>query len=153
MYYIYKLVFKETDKFYIGQSRNLDARYERHWTSLIKNYHHNKHLQNWFNKYKPKFMGMVILNSYDSEEQCNIEEVKLIEETYEKNFNISKKAQGGDLVSYHPDRDIIAKKHRDNYFKQVESGKREPFKAKYGVENPNYRHGNQTKEAKENFIQ
>ena len=30
MHYIYKLVFKETDMFYIGQTSNLDVRFDRH---------------------------------------------------------------------------------------------------------------------------
>ena len=149
MYYIYKLVFKETDKFYIGQTRNLDQRYDRHWNDLVKGCHHNIHLQRWFNKHKPSFMGMIVISTHETKLGSDSEEVSLIEETYDVNFNISKKAQGGDLISYHPNKKDIAQKHRENYYKQVSSGEREPFHPKFGEDNPNYKHGRQTKDAME----
>lgn len=149
MHYIYKLVFKETDMVYIGQTSNLDVRFDRHWTSLQKGNHHNMHMQRWYNKYLPKFMGMAVLESIKDQNECDLREIELINETYHKNFNLSKKAQGGDLVSYHPNRDIIANKHRQNWFKQIDSGKRKPNEPKYGKENPNYRHGNSSMEVLE----
>lgn len=147
MYYIYKLIFKGTDKFYIGQTTCLDTRYDRHWGSLQKGYHHNIHMQRWYNKHKPLFMGMVVLEEHGTQKSCDEREIELICETYDFNFNLSKKAQGGDLVSYHPNRVEISKKHRDNWFDQIKNGTRKPFEVKYGKDNSNYRHGNNTKEA------
>lgn len=146
MYYVYKLVFPNTERFYVGQSANLDERREKHWTSLVGGYHHNTDLQTWFNDNKPQTMEMVVLLEVGSREEAATEEVRLIEDTYDINFNISKKAGGGDLISYHPNREAISQKHRENYFKQVREGTRLPFTAKSGQENPNYKHGRQTKE-------
>lgn len=151
MYYVYKLVFPNTNRFYVGQSSNLDARREKHWVSLKGGYHHNTDLQTWFNNNnKPEYMEMVVLSELASREEACIEEVNIIEATYDINFNISKKSGGGDLISYHPNKEAISQKHRENYFKQVEEGLRLPFKAKNGKENPNYKHGRQTKEAIDN---
>ena len=149
MHYIYKLVFKETDMFYIGQTSNLDTRFDRHWTSLQKGTHHNLHMQRWCNKHLPKFMGMVVLDRIEDQGDCDLREIEMINETYHENFNISKKAQGGDLVSYHPNRDAIANKHSQNWLNQISSGKRPPNEPKYGKENPNYRHGKSSTEVLE----
>ena len=143
MYYIYKLVFKETDKFYIGQTKDLDKRYESHWNSLLGGRHHNLHMQNWYRKHKPMFMGMVILNCFENKEDCNKEEVKLINETYKDNFNVSKKADGGDLISYHPYNDEIRKKiQQASKLLWSNPSHREKLKGVVaGSKNPNYKDG------------
>ena len=143
MYYIYKLVFKGEDRFYIGQTKDLDKRYESHWSGLTNNKHHNVYLQNWFNKNKPSFMGMVVLDSFEDKELCDQEEVRLINETYESNFNISRNSGGGDLTSYHP----LNKEIRDKMSKASKLVWQNPeYKEKMrsilkGEGNPNYKDG------------
>ena len=143
MNYIYKLVFKDEDRFYIGQTKNLDKRYESHWRSLVNNTHHNIYLQNWFNKHKPLFMGMVVLCSFENKEDCDHEEVRLITDTYENNFNVSKKSCGGDIVSYHPLNNEIREKLSISSKLVWENPE---YKQKMrnrltGVGNPNYKDG------------
>ena len=77
-------------------------------------YHHNTDLQTWFNDNKPEYMEMVVLSELASREEACIEEVNIIEATYDINFNISKKSGGGDLISYHPNKEAISQKHREN---------------------------------------
>ena len=48
---IYKLTNLEDGKVYVGQTNNLDIRKNRHFYDLKKNKHHNKFLQNSYNKY------------------------------------------------------------------------------------------------------
>lgn len=48
---IYQILNKVNGKVYIGQSININVRFSDHKNKLIKNCHHNKHLQDAFNKY------------------------------------------------------------------------------------------------------
>lgn len=143
MYYVYKLVFQGEDRFYIGQTKDLTKRYESHWRLLSRKIHHNLHLQNWFNKHKPSFMGMVVLCQFECKTDCDREEVRLINETYHNNFNISKKSGGGDLTSYHPNNDEIRKKISESSKKLWENHEyREMMIEKLkGSSNPNYKDG------------
>jgi len=47
---IYKIIINNS--FYIGSACNLYQRLHQHKSNLINNKHHNKYLQNVFNKYK-----------------------------------------------------------------------------------------------------
>jgi len=48
---IYKIVCTENNKIYIGQSKNIQKRWEQHINELINNKHCNDDLQNDFNKF------------------------------------------------------------------------------------------------------
>ena len=60
---IYKISIN--DKFYIGSSNSIGRRLNHHLWSLIKNNHHNKTIQNYWNKYK--------LASFEIIEICDID--------------------------------------------------------------------------------
>ena len=92
---------------------------------------------------------MVVVAEFETPEECDRKEEYLISENYGNLFNVSMKARGGDLVSYHPERDRICEVHRENYFKRMEYGLIPPG-PKWGKDNPNYRHGRQTQEALQN---
>lgn len=49
------------DKRYIGSSRNIKQRLRTHLSTLIRNLHHNKHLQNSYNKYGQSSFKMCVL--------------------------------------------------------------------------------------------
>lgn len=49
------------DKRYIGSSRNIKQRLRTHLSTLIRNLHHNKHLQNSYNKYGQNSFKMCVL--------------------------------------------------------------------------------------------
>ena len=48
---IYKITCLANGKIYVGSAVNLRGRRHTHWHRLRKNKHHNKHLQNAWNKY------------------------------------------------------------------------------------------------------
>src|SRR6266702_169742 len=48
---IYKITCTVTGKFYIGSAINLRMRQQTHWNTLTQGVHHNRHLQNAWNKY------------------------------------------------------------------------------------------------------
>jgi group I intron endonuclease len=49
------------DKFYVGSAVDLEDRFKRHKRMLMGNYHHNKHLQNAWNKYGEEVFAFEIL--------------------------------------------------------------------------------------------
>lgn len=65
---IYRVVCLVNGKCYIGQSENINQRIARHKTKLKGNYHHNKHLQELYNKYGAKSIAYEILELCPSDE-------------------------------------------------------------------------------------
>lgn len=149
MQYIYKLVFTGTTKFYIGQTENVETRFRTHIERLQRNRHHNVHLQRWFNKNLLTIASIEVLASFEDRTACDEFEEFCITETWDRNFNVSKKSGGGDLISYHPNREQFVEKCRENLLKRIAEN---PPKPKFGKDNPNYRHGKQTKEAIESAL-
>jgi group I intron endonuclease len=73
---IYIIKNLANNKIYVGSTNNLVGRKGRHFSSLRKNRHHNKHLQYSFNKYKENNFGFYIL------EKCPINELSIREQYY-----------------------------------------------------------------------
>jgi len=60
---------------YVGQSQWIEARWKQHQRYLLKNKHHNPHLQNIYNKYGGGF-------TYAMLEECRISELDEKEQYY-----------------------------------------------------------------------
>jgi group I intron endonuclease len=69
-----------TSKIYVGSTSNLEGRKGRHFSSLRKNKHHNKHLQHSFNKYGEANFKFSML------EKCQIEVLAIREQHYIDNL-------------------------------------------------------------------
>lgn len=151
VYSLYYLEVKGTDRRYVGQTCNPERRLKQHKQKLKSCMHHSLYLQRYFDKHglSEDDVSMVIVATFGDKSVCDKEEEGLISESYGNLFNVSMKARGGDLVSYHPERDRICEVHRENYFKRMEHGFIPPG-TKWGEDNPNYRHGRQTQEALQN---
>ena len=86
MYYIYKLTFLKTNKFYIGQTCDLDKRKKRHLDELRTNKHHSVYFQRAYNKYggaDSDFLFEVLFESenkkeIDKEAKQNMPDLNLI---------------------------------------------------------------------------
>lgn len=141
---IYEIVNNINTKKYIGQSKNASVRFKHHLYKLKQGKHHSKYFQNFYNKYKEQVIFTLNI-LYENLEQAdaNLLEEKLINENYEDLFNMSKKACGGDLISYHPNRNNIIKRMLATQKEMRISGKIKPKGLNLkGTDNPNYRHGN-----------
>lgn len=94
---IYRITCLVNGKVYIGQSKNCYSRSHKHIKDLLKNKHHNSHLQNAFNKYgRINFVNQII-------EKCEIEKLNEREiywmnyynsTSRDKGFNLSKIVEG-----------------------------------------------------------
>ena len=86
---IYKITNLENGKVYIGQTNNLNIRKNRHFYDLKKDVHHNKFLQNSYNKYGDDnfiFEHIEITNNLDERELYWINEYGGINS--ESNYNL-----------------------------------------------------------------
>ncbi len=94
---IYKITNTITGNFYIGSSKNIDARWRDHKKRLRNNKHENKYLQNSWNKYGEQAFVFSVL------ELCSLDTLLIQEQAYIDTFwdfktlcfNISVKAGSG----------------------------------------------------------
>jgi len=61
-------------KFYIGQALNAEKRWKRHLQELKYGYHHNRHLQNIYDKYGEHNFNFVVI------EKCNVSDLDSLEQ-------------------------------------------------------------------------
>jgi group I intron endonuclease len=78
---IYEIYCSSNNKRYVGQAENIDERWINHIWKLRQNKHHNKHLQNAFNKYGENCF------IFRTVELCNVELLDEREIFYIKELN------------------------------------------------------------------
>ena len=108
---IYKIINNIDKKYYIGSSTNIERRWVAHKRSLNKKTHANIFLQRAWDKYGSDNFSFIIVEDCDG--YCK-DRLLQVEQSYinkiENCYNIAKFAGGGDLISYHPNRDEIVEK-------------------------------------------
>ena len=77
---IYKIIHKESGKYYIGRTNNFKRRWYRHKYELNKNKHDNQHLQNAWNKYGKDTFDFCVVEYVEN----NFIKLKETEEKYLK---------------------------------------------------------------------
>ena len=81
---IYYIQNTKNGKLYVGQSKRLNERRNRHFYQLRHNKHWNSHLQNSFNKYGEENFRYGVI------QYCNESELDELEIAYMKLFNVKK---------------------------------------------------------------
>ena len=133
MGYIYKIINLETNKYYLGSTKEINKRTLKHFNELRKNKHHCIHLQRAFNKYGEDNFKLEII--FECENYKDKEQELLDSISFDELYNTSKSASGGDLISNHPNRDFIIANAIENLKKAPKPDPR------YGKDNPNWRGG------------
>lgn len=144
--YIYKIINKTSDKFYIGSTLNPHNRERAHFKDLEQHRHHCIHLQRAYDKEGADNFEFVIIRERNFESENDL---RLLEERYinfcwgsGKLYNTSKKGSGGDLVSYHPLLEEIREKLRvattRRWEEKTEEEKEEYSQKMRGRGNPNF---------------
>lgn len=138
---VYKITNIITGKFYIGSSKNIEARLKGHFKDLETNTHGNKHLQNSYNKYgKEVFITEILeittLENLRSKEDYYIKQTKC----YDRNigYNIAKGAVGSGSDYFTEE---TLQKLRQPKSEEMKKKLRETFKRNghsKGEKNPNY---------------
>lgn len=145
MYSIYKIKNNINDKVYIGSTKDFEKRKSRHIRELNNNSHHSIYLQRFYNKYKGVVkLDFEIIVENLTKEDVQIKEEELILKYYSNSFNVSKLSSGGDLISYHPNKDEIISKRSATYSLNHKKGlvNSPDFS---GKNNPNYKSGESIK--------
>lgn len=138
---IYRIRNIINNKCYYGSAKNIKKRWKRHINDLNNNKHHSIILQRSWNKYGiDNFIFEIV-------EICD---VNLLLETEQKyldlnpEYNIGKKASGGDNLSNNPNRDEIIKKMTlsvNNMYENMSDERKKEIHSRPGDKNPNWKGG------------
>lgn len=111
--YIYKIQSKINGKVYIGlTTREVDERWNEHKKDLRLNSHHNKYLQNHYNKYGDVYTYTVL--NYASDKLMELEKFYIDKyNSFYEGFNLT---FGGECFYNHVDSEIIAEFKKLLYF-------------------------------------
>lgn len=130
-------------KYYIGYSCNVKERWTIHKYRLKVGKHGNVRMQRAYNKYGSECFTYEILQECETEEEAKNIELSYLEDLTirDKLYNLHYNSWGGNIISFHPDREgIIEKiktKIRDNYSKLSKEEKQQKW-GQPGVKNGMY---------------
>ena len=116
----YVLTDKRTKKFYVGSSKDIRKRFNRHFRDLKNREHHCPGLQELWNRY-----GCLVETVFPTEtrEEAYALEQDLIERHLDSPLllNIGKGVIGGDNLTRNPNREDIKKRMRESMRKRYDS--------------------------------
>ncbi|AII28127.1 homing endonuclease [Bacillus phage Bobb] len=138
---VYRIVNKQNGRMYIGSTTSVDKRFNRHKRELRRGTHHCTYLQRSWNKYGEENFSFEIVKQYDSEISAREEEQRFLEENYDVLYNVSRYSSGGDLISYHPNREAIVEKMTNsvrNRYSTMTVEERKLLHGHSGTSNPNF---------------
>ena len=145
MYFIYEIKNIINNKRYIGYTKDIEVRKKRHFKELHANKHHSILLQRAYNKYGPDCWEFNIITTFIEKDCALAWEYILINDDFDNNYNTSRVAEGGDKISYHPNRENIVSSIRKavvQRFKNMSKEDKELWDKKFqGVNNSNYKTG------------
>ncbi len=135
---LYKIRNKKNGMFYIGRSVDIEKRWFRHKHELTRNIHHCLYLQRAWNKYGPASFEFIIVKVGLSLDQAKLLEDKYLRRCKSYLYNTSWVAGGGDLISYHPNKEEIKKRMVQNLkdrYKKLSSDERKKIYGHKGSSN------------------
>ena len=106
---VYVLTHSGTGKIYVGSSGQLTVRLDRHFRELKLGTHHNKPLQDVWNRHP---WLLITLFPTETREEAYALEKELIDKNRPSGLllNVGSDVRGGDNLTHNPDRDEIVKK-------------------------------------------
>jgi group I intron endonuclease len=131
---VYKISNAEGGRYYIGYSKDINKRFTKHKSGLKNNKHQNIFMQRAYNKYGLDEFKFEIIHKFDTVDEAKSKELEYLEnmdirkELYNLNYNNS----GGDILSTHPDKEIIRKKIITSYKKTMDGMTKEERSMAYG---------------------
>lgn len=128
---VYKITNVVTGKYYIGSSYHCEERWKEHLKDLRGGYHINSHLLHSFQKHGEENFKFEILHELP-EPEARIKEQWYIDNFFEEMYNLSKSAGGGDLISYHPNRDDIVARMTESVRQRYENMTEEDREKQWG---------------------
>ena len=99
-------------KYYIGYSCNIKQRLQKHKSTLRGGKHCNIRMQRAYEKYGSECFDYEILQECENEEEAKNIELSYLEDLTirDKLYNLHYNSSGGDMLTFHPDREQIIEK-------------------------------------------
>ena len=109
---IYKITNDITGKFYIGSAKDIDWRWYVHKHDLRTSTHRNPKLQHSWNAHGEDKFSFSIIEDVEPDQTKLFEREQYYLDTLKPyvrgmGYNISPKADGGDNITHHPNRDAF----------------------------------------------
>lgn len=133
---IYCIINKNTGKKYYGSSSKIEERINGHISELNSNKHHNILLQRSWNKHGSGSFDFQIIEITNFE---NLKDLLRLEQKYidenKNGFNLAP-ANGGDIISNHPNKKEILKRRSNTLNSKIKNMSKDERKLKYGKSGP-----------------
>ena len=120
-----------TKRKYYGSSMDVHKRLQQHQKDLLKGRHCNIHLQRSFNKNKESFVYYLVEETMFDTRKMLLEYEQTFIDRNNGGYNIAP-ANGGDIMSSHPDREVIISKIRKTVQERMLTETAIERKLKYG---------------------
>lgn len=87
---IYAIRHEASDRVYVGQSQDIEKRWNNHRTTLNRDCHHNKYLQRCWNKYgSDAFVFEILIEEDDLTKLSSIERLLMFSVDKEQRMNLA----------------------------------------------------------------
>ena len=120
-------------KYYIGYSCNINRRWGIHKSTLRGGYHCNIRMQRAYEKYGSDCFDYEILQECETEEEAKNVELSYLEDLTirDKLYNLHYNSSGGDMLTFHPDREQIIEKRAIEQKKRNSELTQEEYKRRF----------------------
>jgi group I intron endonuclease len=121
-------------KYYIGYSCDINRRWCIHRSTLKTNKHCNILMQRAYNKYGAECFDYEILQECENEEEAKNIELSYLEDLTirDKLYNLHYNSSGGDLMTYHPNKEQIIERMKNTQKEQISKMTKEERQVKWG---------------------
>jgi|SaaInlV_150m_DNA_4_1039716.scaffolds.fasta_scaffold00340_3 group I intron endonuclease len=121
-------------KYYIGYSCNINRRWGIHKSTLRGGYHCNIRMQRAYEKYGSDCFDYEILQECETEEEAKNVELSYLEDLTirDKLYNLHYNSSGGDLMTYHPNKEQIIERMKNTQKEQISKMTKEERQERWG---------------------
>jgi group I intron endonuclease len=121
-------------KYYIGYSCNINRRWGIHKSTLRGGYHCNIRTQRAYEKYGSECFDYEILQECENEEEAKNIELSYLEDLTirDKLYNLHYNSSGGDLMTYHPNKEQIIERMKNTQKEQISKMTKEERQERWG---------------------
>lgn len=121
-------------KYYIGYSCNINRRWGIHKSTLRGGKHCNIRMQRAYEKYGSECFDYEILQECENEEEAKNVELSYLEDLTirDKLYNLHYNSSGGDLMTYHPNKEQIIERMKNTQKEQISKMTKEERQERWG---------------------
>lgn len=121
-------------KYYIGYSCNIGKRWGIHKSTLRGGKHCNIRMQRAYEKYGSECFDYEILQECENEEEAKNVELSYLEDLAirDKLYNLHYNSSGGDLMTYHPNKEQIIERMKNTQKEQISKMTKEERQERWG---------------------